>query len=95
MSLIFLSDLTAEEIVSTLVSGNVMGDVGDRNNAGYFLNPNLLGGLKLGPVDYNYQIGKYEVTVGDWYCFLTAVASHCDQNLLVDAHHLWSSEMES
>lgn len=95
VSLICLSDLTAEEIVSTLVSGNVMVDVGDRNNAGYFLSPNLLGGLKLGAVDYNYQIGKYEVTVGDWYCFLTAVASHCDQNLLVDAHHLWSSEMES
>lgn len=85
--------LIAQETTSAIVSGNVMVDVGDRGNAGYLPYRGPLR-VKLGAVDYNYQIGKYEVTVRDWYCFLIAAAARCDQSQLVDVHHLWNKEME-
>jgi len=93
-SLTCLANLTAEETASTLVSGTVMVDVGDCGNVGYVVDGGPFSRMKLGAVSYNYQIGKYEVTVGDWCCFLIATASQYDQNQLIDAHHLWNREMD-
>lgn len=93
VTLICFVDLIAEETRPISVSGNVMVDVGDPGNVGYLLLGDY-GNKQFGSVDYYYQIGKYEITVEDWFFFLTAVAFQSDQNHLVDAHHLWNNKME-
>jgi sulfatase modifying factor 1 len=44
---------------------------------------------KLGRVDYNYTIGKYQITIGEYCAFLNAVASK------MDTYELYNSNMFS
>jgi formylglycine-generating enzyme required for sulfatase activity len=52
-------------------------------NAG---NANDTGGGLIGAVDYDYQIGKYDVTIGQYTAFLNAVAA-------TDTYSLYNSSM--
>jgi sulfatase modifying factor 1 len=60
--------------------------VGDAGNpsVGYF--------GPYGAVDYEYAIGKYEVTIGQYTTFLNSVASVTSDSYIVD---LWSASMTS
>ncbi|NDC63026.1 MAG: PEP-CTERM sorting domain-containing protein [Planctomycetia bacterium] len=58
--------------------------VGDAGNAAYTASP----GYQYGRVDYEYRIGKYEVTIGQYAQFLNAAAKS-------DPYGLWDSEMQS
>ena len=56
--------------------------VGDAGNA------NDTGGGGIGAVAYSYQIGKYDVTIGQYAAFLSAVAA-------TDTYSLYNSDMGS
>src|SRR5690242_3918723 len=58
----------------------VIGDAGNPNDP-------ATGGL-YGGVDYDYRIGKYEVTVGQYVSFLNAVAA-------TDTYGLYNTQMET
>jgi formylglycine-generating enzyme required for sulfatase activity len=49
-------------------------------------NPNLSYGTPMGEVDYNYSIGKYDVTVSQYAAFLNTVAAS-------DPYHLYNHNM--
>lgn len=66
----------------TSISGMTMVQIGDPGNAPY-----LLGGKGMGGVGYEYDLGKYEITVQDWSNFLTAVAFQSDPD------GLWNERM--
>src|SRR4051812_5173593 len=57
--------------------------VGDMGNPNDSTTGNLFGG-----VNYPYNIGKYEVTVGQYTAFLNAVAA-------IDTYDLYSAAMEA
>jgi sulfatase modifying factor 1 len=51
-------------------------------------NANDTGGSRIGRVDYSYQIGKYDVTIGQYTAFLNAVAT-------TDTYSLYNAFMAS
>lgn len=51
-------------------------------------NANDTGGSGIGRVDYSYQIGKYDVTIGQYTAFLNAVAA-------TDTYSLYNASMAS
>jgi len=74
VGLAFVAGARADVVVETVTVGNA-GNVPDTHGDGY------------GAVDYVYEIGKYEVTAGQYTEFLNAVA-------VTDAYGLWESAME-
>jgi sulfatase modifying factor 1 len=81
-STLFAALLTASPGFSQLVNYQMV-TVGDAGNT-----PTSYGGRAYGGVSYEYQIGKNEVTIGQYTAFLNAVAK-------ADPNELWRSFMSS
>lgn len=77
----FVSLVQAEVVIEMVT-------VGDPGNAGEYSGSNYnFGPVLVGEVDYTYNIGKYEVTNGQYREFLNAKAA------LGDSYRLWNSSM--
>ncbi|MCK4661128.1 MAG: hypothetical protein KAV82_16530, partial [Phycisphaerae bacterium] len=79
-----VSGVQADVVMETVPVGN-LGNAGELSGLGAGGNgPDRI----CGAVDYAYNIGKYEVTAGQYAEFLNAVAA-------TDAYELYNSSMDS